>query len=148
MDTREKLDTALKDAIRSGNDMRKQNIRMIMSAVKLIEVEKGTRLDETEIISIIQKELKSRHEARLDAEKANRSDLILQADTEIQFIETFLPRQLSEDELDMLVNETIRETGAAGPGDIGKIMKAVMPKIQGRASGNQVNQVVRKHLQS
>ncbi len=148
MDTRQKLDIALKEAIRSGDDMRKQNIRMIMSAVKLIEVEKGTRLDETEIISIIQRELKSRHEARLDAEKANRPDLIQQAEAEIQFIETFLPRQLSEDELEALVKETLSETGATGPGDIGKVMKAIMPKIQGQASGNQVNQVVRKHLQS
>ena len=148
MDTRQKLENDLKEAIRSGDDMRKQNIRMIMSAVKLIEVEKGARLDETEILSIIQKELKSRHEARLDAEKANRPDLIQQAETEIQFIETFLPRQLSENELDTLVNEAISETGATGPGDIGRVMKAVMPKIQGRASGNQVNQAVRKHLQS
>lgn len=148
MDTRQKLENDLKEAIRSGDDMRKQNIRMIMSAVKLIEVEKGTRLDELEILGIIQKELKSRHEARLDAEKANRPDLIQQAETEIQFIETFLPRQLSENELDTLVNETIRETGATGPGDIGRVMKAVMPKIQGRASGNQVSQAVRKHFQS
>lgn len=147
MDTREKLNTALKEAIRSGDDMRKQNIRMIMSAIKLIEVEKGARLDETEVLGIIQKELKSRIEARQDAEKANRFDLIQQAEIEILFIETFLPKQFTEDELDVLVSETIKEIGAAGPGDIGKVMKAVIPKIQGRAAGTQVNQVVRKHLQ-
>ncbi len=147
MDTRQKLDTELKEAMRSGDDMRKQNIRMIMSAIKLVEVEKGARLDETEVLSIIQKELKSRIEARQDAEKANRPDLIQQAENEIHFIETFLPKQLTEDELDVLVNEAIKEIGAAGLGDIGKVMKAVMPKIQGRASGTQVNQVVRKHLQ-
>lgn len=146
MDTREKLDLALKEAIRSGDDMRKQNVRMIMSAIKLSEVEKGARLEESEIVAIIHRELKSRLEARQDAEKANRDDLVQQADAEIRFIETFLPRQLTEDELDVLVRETIAEVNASGPGDIGKVMKAVMPKIQGRASGSQVNQAVRKHL--
>jgi uncharacterized protein YqeY len=147
METRQKLDTALKEAIRSNDEMRKQNVRMIMSAVKLSEVDKGARLDEAEVLGIIQKELKSRQESRQDAERANRPDLIQKAESEILFLETFLPKQLTEEELAALVRETIGEVGAGGPSDVGKVMKAVLPKIQGRATGSQVNQAVRKLLQ-
>jgi uncharacterized protein len=147
MDTRQKLDTALKEAMRSGDNMRKQNVRMIMSAVKLGEVEKGASFDEAEILAIIQKELKSRQEARQDAIRANRPDLVQQAEAEMAFIETFLPEQLTEEELDALVREAVAEVGAAGPGDMGIVMKSVMPKIQGRATGSQVNQAVRRQLQ-
>lgn len=147
METRQKLETALKDAMRSGDEMRKQNIRMILSAIKLSEVEKGAGLEESEILAIVQKELKSRQEARQDALKANRPELVQKAEIEITYIESFLPKQLSEEELDVMVREAISEIGAAGPGDIGKVMKSIMSKIQGRATGNQVSQAVRKHLQ-
>ena len=147
MDTRQKLETALKDALRSSDELRKQNVRMVMSAIKLIEVEKGTRLDEAGVIGIIQKEVKSRQEALQDAQKANRTDLSNRAIAEISFLETFLPKQMTEEELSNLASETIAEINAVSPADMGKVMKAMMPKVQGRATGDQVNQVVRKLLQ-
>ncbi len=147
METRQKLEAALKDAMRSGDDLRKQNVRMVMSAIKLNEVEKGAPLDEAGVIAIVQKELKSRQEALQDAQKANRPDLAERANSEIAFLETFLPKQMSEEELAALVRETIVETGAEGPAGMGKVMKAIMPKIQGRATGDQISQAVRKQLQ-
>ena len=147
MDTRQKLDTALKEAMRSGDNMRKQNVRMVMSAIKLNEVEKGSPLDEAGVIAVIQKELKSRQEALQEAQKASRLDLEEHAREEIAFLETFLPQQLSPEELSALVSETIQEVGASGPADMGKVMKALMPKLQGRAAGNQVSQAVRDQLQ-
>jgi uncharacterized protein YqeY len=147
METRQKLETALKDAMRSGDEMRKQNIRMVMSTIKLSEIEKGAPLDETAVIAVIQKELKSRQESLQDAQKANREDLIERARTEISFLETFLPRQLAPEALDALVHEAILETGASTPADMGKVMKVIMAKVQGRATGDQVSQAVRKQLQ-
>lgn len=147
METRQKLETALKDAMRSGDNMRRQTVRMVMSAIKLNEVEKGTSLDETGIIAILQKEVKSRQEALQEAQKANRADLETQSKEEIDFLESFLPQQLSPDELNALVRETIQEVGASNPADMGKVMKALMPKLQGRAVGNQVSQSVREQLQ-
>ncbi len=147
MDTRQKLETALKDAMRSNDELRRQNIRMVMSAIKLNEVEKGTRLDEAGVIAAIQKELKSRQEALQDAQKANRPDLVERSKAEIAFLETFLPQQLTEEELASLARDAIAEVGAAGPADMGKVMKAIMPKVQGRATGNQVSEAVRKALQ-
>lgn len=147
METRQKLQTALKDAMRSGDNMRKETVRMVMSAIKLSEVEKGTTLDEAGIMAVLQKEVKSRQEALQEAQKANRPDLIQHANDEIAFLETFLPKQLSSDELSALVRETIQEVGASNPTDMGKVMKALMPKLQGRATGNQVSQAVREQLQ-
>jgi len=135
MDIRQKLDTELKDAMRSGDEMRKQNVRMILSAIRLLEVEKGQKLDEAGIIAIIRKEVKSRSEALEDAKKANRNDLVEQAMNEAKYLESFLPRQLSEDELEGIIHETIHEIGATSGADMGKVMKAVMPKVQGLAPG-------------
>ncbi len=147
MDTREKLETALKEAMRSGDNLRKQNIRMVLSAVKFNEIEKGARLDEAGVIAVVQKEVKSRQEALHDAHKANRPDLVEQSQAEITFLETFLPQQLTEEELVALASEAIAEVGASGPADMGKVMKAIMPKVQGRATGEQVSLAVRKALQ-
>jgi uncharacterized protein YqeY len=148
METRQKLETVLKDAMRSGDEMRKQNVRMVLSAVRFAEIEKGSQLDDAGVIAVVQKEVKSRHEALQDAQKANRSDLAERSRAEISFLETFLPTQLNEEELANLARETIAEVGASGPADIGKVMKALMPKVQGRATGDQVSQAVRKVLQS
>ena len=147
METRQKLENALKEAMRSGDNMRKQNVRMVMSAIKLTEVEKGSSLDEAGVIAIIQKELKSRQEALQESQKANRPDLEAHAKDEIAFLESFLPLQLTSDELSALVQETVQEVHASGPADMGKVMKALMPKLQGRATGNQVSQAVREQLQ-
>lgn len=142
-----KLETALKDAMRSGDEMRKQNVRMVLSAIKFNEIEKGARLDEAGVIAAVQKEIKSRQEALQDAQKANRTDLVERNRAEIAFLETFLPQQLSEEELAALAREAITEVGASAPADMGKVMKALMPKVQGRATGDQVSQAVRKALQ-
>jgi uncharacterized protein len=148
METRQKLETALKEAMRSGDTMRKQTVRMVLSAVKLAEVEKGSALDDASVIAIIQREVKSRGESHQDAIKANRPDLAEKAEIERTYLETFLPQQLSQDELSALAADAIRETNAAGPADMGRVMKVIMPKVQGRASGDQVSQAVRRLLVS
>lgn len=146
METRQKLETALKEAMRSGDGMRKQNVRMVMSAIKLSEVEKGAPLDENAILSIIQKEVKSRQEALGEAQKAKRPDLEEKAREEMAFLESFLPEQLSAEELERLTRDAIAETGASSPADMGKVMKNLMPKVQGRAAGDQISQTVRRLL--
>ena len=148
METRQKLDAALKDAMRSGDNMRKQTVRMVLSAIKLNEVEKGTPLDEAGVIAILQKEVKSRSESMQDAQKANRPDLAENAQAEAAYLESFLPKQLSPEELADLVRAAIQEVNASTPADMGKVMKVLVPKIQGRAAGNQVSETVRKLLQS
>ena len=148
METRSRLDNELKDALRSGDEMRKQNIRMVLSAIRLAEVEKGTKLDEAGVTIIIKKEVKSRSEAMEDAIKANRNDLVERALIEMKYLETFLPKQLSEAEIENIIRKTMQDLGATNPADMGKVMKAVMPQVQGLAPGDQVSRLIKKNLQT
>jgi len=141
------LDNALKQAIRSGDEPRKRTIRLVLSNIHLAEVEKGGPLDEAGIQAILHKEVKSRRETIADAERARRPDLVAAAEQEIAILESFLPKAFSAEELEALVRQVIAETGATSVKEMGQVMKALMPRLQGRASGDQASQVVRKLLQ-
>lgn len=145
--SRQSIEQALKEAMRSNDEVARRTLRMILSAIKLAEVEKGAFLDETALVAVLQKELKSRRESIADAEKANRPDLAEAAKAEIAVIESFLPKQLTLEELEQIAREAILEANATPPADMGKVMKILMPKVQGRAAGDQVSQMVRKLLQ-
>ncbi len=147
MDTKSRLENDLKSAMRSNDDLRKRTIRMALAAIKLAQVEKGGSLDESTVLSIVQKELKSRRETIQDAQKAMRPDLVNAAEQEISVLEEYLPKQLSTEELDRLALEAVQEVGAKNPADMGKVMKVLIPKIQGRAPGDQVSQAVRRQLE-
>jgi uncharacterized protein len=148
MDTKEKLEADLKDAMRSGNDVVKRTIRMAITGIRYEQVAKGAPLDEAAILSILQKEIKIRREAIQDAQKANREDLIQDNLAEISVLESYLPKQMSEDEIKTLVSEAITEAGAKGPGDMGKVMKILLPKVKGKAPNDQVSRIVREVLSS
>ncbi len=108
MELKLKLENDLKDALRSGDGVRKNSIRMVLAAIKLAQVEKGAELDDQAIIGLVQKEIKSRKESIADAEKANRPDLIASSLSEIKVLEAYLPAQLSIEELTTLVDSAIR----------------------------------------
>ena len=146
MDTQTQLENDLKLAIRAKDEIRKRPLRQVLSAIKLAEVEEGCQLSDQQVISIIQKEIKSQQESIADANRANRSDLIKNAEAEIAILEPYLPTQLSQEELEMLALEAINEVGAASLTEMGQVMKVLMPRIQGRAAGGNVSQVVRKLL--
>ncbi len=146
METRQALETALRDAMRTKNELSLRTIRLVISSIKMAEIDKGKPLDETGVLAVVQKELKSRKEAIADAQKAGRPDLIEQATAEISFLEGFLPKQMSDNELVELVKSAIQEAQATGPGDMGKVMKILVPKVQGQVSGDVLSQTVRKLL--
>ncbi len=146
MTLKETLESKLRDAMRAGDDVTKRTIRLAISAIKNTEIDKGQALDDAGIVAILQKEIKIRTEAIQDAEKAKRDDLISDAKAEMAVLESFLPKQLSDVEIEALVKEAIDECQASTPADMGKVMKAVMPKIQGRAAGDKISQIVRRLL--
>jgi uncharacterized protein YqeY len=146
MDLRQQLETSLRDSLKSGDEIKKQTIRMVLSAVKFAEIEKGKPLDDSGVTSTIQKEIKSRRESIQDAQKANRPDIIETTQKEISILETFLPKQLTEDEIRSLAISAIEEVQAKSIIDMGKVMKVIIPKIQGRAPNDQVSQIIRKLL--
>jgi hypothetical protein len=119
---------------------------MALAAIKQVEVDKRVALDDAAIMSLLQKEIKNRREAVAEAQKANRADLISANETEIAVLEAFLPKAMPAEELRALVQAAIAETGAAAPSDMGKVMKAVMPKVAGRAPNDAISAMVREIL--
>ena len=146
METKAKLNESMKEAMKSGDDLRKRTIRMVLAAIKQVEVDKRTDLDEMAVTGLIQKEVKNRREALEEAKKANRSDLVADNESEIKVLEEFLPKAMSADELRVLVQAAITETGAAAPSDMGKVMKIVMPKVAGRAPNDAISSMVKELL--
>ncbi len=147
MVTKEDLEARLHSAMRSGDAVAKRSIRMVLSAWKLAEVERGGPLAEADALSLLQKEAKGRRETIADAERAGRTDLLEAAQAELAFIEAFLPQPLTAQELQGLAQVAIQEAGASGPEQMGMVMKVLMPKVQGRAGGKEVSQVVRNLLE-
>ena len=148
MTIKDQLNASMKDAMKSGDEVRKRTVRMVLAAVKQAEVDKRTELDDMAVMSLIQKEMKNRREALEEAKKANRADLIEANEAEIKVLEAFLPKAMPAEELRALVQASIDETGASTPADMGKVMKAVMPKVAGRAPNDVVSATVRELLQS
>jgi hypothetical protein len=147
MTIKTQLNDSLKDAMRSGDEIRKRTVRMALASIKQVEVDKRIELDETAVTNLLQKEVKNRREALEEAKKANRTDLIEANEAEIKVLEAFLPKAMPAEELRGLVQAAITETGAAGPGDMGKVMKVVMGKVAGRAPNDVVSATVRELLQ-
>ncbi len=146
MDIKTQLTESMKDAMKSGDKTRTAVTRMALAAIKQAEVDKRVALDDAAVVALLQKEVKNRREAIADAQKANRADLIEANEAEIKILETFLPKAMPAEELRALIQAAIAETGATGPADIGKVMKAVMPKVAGRAPNDMVSATAKELL--
>jgi uncharacterized protein YqeY len=147
MDMKSQPEDALKEAMRAKDEVRKRTVRMALAAIKQAEVDRQVTPDEAAVIAILQKEVKTRRESLEEAQGAGRQDLVEAAEAEIGVLEAFLPKAMSTDELQALVESVIDEVGAASPADMGKVMKVLMPRLAGRASGDQASQMVRQLLQ-
>jgi hypothetical protein len=146
MDIKSQLTESMKDAMKAKDEVRLRTVRMVNAAIKQIEVDKRVPMDDAGIMSLIQKEIKNRREALEEAKKANRADLAAANEAEIKVLEVFLPKAMPADELRTLAQAAISETGAAAPADMGKVMKALMPKVAGRAPNDQISAVVKELL--
>ena len=132
MDLKTQLNESMKDAMRSGDTVRKNTVRFALAAIKQAEVDKQTTLDDPAVIALLQKEIKNRKEAIEEAKRAGREDLIQNNQAEIVVLEAFLPAAMPEEELTEIVKAAIAETGATSPADMGKVMKVAMEKVAGR----------------
>jgi uncharacterized protein YqeY len=146
MDTKAKLNESMKDAMKTGDEVRKRTVRMVLAAVKQAEVDKRADMDDMAIVALIQKEIKNRREALEEAKTANRADLVAGNEAEIKVLEVFLPQAMPAEELRALVQAAIAETGATAPSDMGKVMKVVMPKVAGRAPNDMISAAVKELL--
>jgi len=146
MDFHEQLQKDLTKAMKAKDDTQKWVIRMLKSAIQLAEVNKGEPLSEDEFLAAVQKEIKTRNESKADAEKAHRQELIDAADAEIAILKTYLPTQLSTEELTDLIRQTISEINATTVKDMGKVLKILLPKLQGKATNAEASRIVKEEL--
>nr|WP_297575120.1 GatB/YqeY domain-containing protein [uncultured Peptostreptococcus sp.] len=146
MSLKEKLQEDLKSSMKNKDTVKKSVVTLIRAAIKQYEVDNRVELADDAIIDIISKQLKQRKDSLAEFEKANRDDLIEETKSEIQVLEGYLPQQLSEEELEKIVIETIAEVGATSMKDMGKIMSTIKPKTAGRADGRKINELVKKNL--
>jgi len=146
MASRADFENDLKQAIRSSDEVHKRTLRMVLSSLKLAEVEKRGPLDDAAIAGIVRKEIKMRQEAIEEAQRASRQDLIQASQAEVAVLEGYLPKAIDPAELETLVRQAIAEAGAVGPQDMGKVMKILVPRVEGRADGKQLSSLVRDLL--
>lgn len=121
-------------------------IRMIRSAAKNLEIDRQKELDENEWLEVLAREVKMRKDSLEEFRKANRPELVNGIEQEISILMTYLPEQISEDELRAIIAQAVAESGATTPKEMGKVMALLMPKIKGRADGKLVNSIVRELL--
>jgi uncharacterized protein YqeY len=143
----EKVNADLTAAMKARDAPRLSALRMMKAAIMNTEVEKGRSLDDTEVVQVVASLVKQRHDSIEQFSKAGRIDLVDKETGEIAVLEGYLPPAASAEEIDAAIVAAIAETGAASPKDIGKVMKAVMPKLAGRtADGRAINEAVRRKL--
>jgi uncharacterized protein YqeY len=142
----ERLDAEMKDAARAQDKRRLGTLRLLKSQLKYREIEKQTALDDNDVIATIGSMIKQRRDSIAQYTAGNRPELAQNEAQEITVLETYLPRQMSDDELQALVQEAVAVSGAKGPKDMGGVMKALMPKVQGKAEGKRVSDAVKAAL--
>ena len=148
MSLKEQLANDLKDAIRQRDESRKIAIRMAIAAIKNAEIERRAALSEADVLTIVSREAKQRRESIAEFEKADRRDLVDKEQAELDVLQTYLPAQVSRDEIAEAAREVIAEVGAGGPRDKGKVMPVLVGRLAGRAEGREINEVVTELLAS
>jgi uncharacterized protein len=142
----DRLSDGIKKALKAGDRTRLDTLRLLSAAVRNREVELGHDLTEEELAQVARREVKRRREAADAYEGGGRTELAEKERAEQAVLEEFLPAGLSDREIEALIEEAIAATGATGPGDVGKVMGAVMKKAEGGADGGEVNRRVRERL--
>ena len=146
MSLKDQLEAGLKEAMKSGDRVAVSAIRLSLSEIKNAVIDKRRPLEDNEVVNILRSGVKKRQESIEMFAKGGRQDLVEKETAELKVIERFLPAGLPAAELEALVDAAITESGAATMKDIGKVMKAVLPKVAGRADGAEINKLVRAKL--
>jgi len=145
-DLRNKITDDLKQAMRSGDTLKRDTLRMLIASINNAEIAKQADLEESDILGVISKEVKKHLESIEAFKKGNREDLVKKEEAELAVLEAYLPQQMTREEVIAAAKEVITSVGAQGMGDKGKVMKELMPKLKGRADGKEINEVVTELL--
>ena len=143
---KEKILQDLKEAMRAQDVARRTTLRMVVAAIKNLEIETSSELEDGDVLQIIQKQVKSRRESIEEFRKGNREDLIAKEQIEINILKEYLPEEASAEDIRSAAAEIITSINASGPQDIGKVMPKLIEQFQGRADGRTINGIVRELL--
>ena len=143
---KENLLQDFKEAMKEKNELKKNTIMMVRAAILQIEKDTQKELNDDAILEILAKEIKKRKDSLEDIEKSGREDLIKQVNDEMAIIKAYLPKELSLEELEKIIEEVITETGATSMKDMGKVMQAAKAKTAGRADNKVINEIVKEKL--
>lgn len=142
------LSEDLKESLKSRNSLKSSVIRLLKSSIKYREIEKKAPLSDDEIIEVIMSGIKQRRESIEQFSKGGRTDLVQKESNEIEIMQAYLPQPLTEEELVDEVKSVIKEVGATSAKDMGKVMKALMPRVKGRAEGTKVSSIVKELMEA
>jgi hypothetical protein len=143
----EKLNQDMKQAMKKKDKQTLGVIRMVKASLQNEAIKLGKeKLSEDEELTVLSREVKQRKDSLQEFKSAGREDLVEKTETELNILQEYMPKQLSNEELEMVVQSTIEEVEATSKKDIGKVMSAIMPKVKGKADGSQINQIVQKKL--
>ena len=146
MNLQEEINAALKDAMRAKDEAKLSSLRLVLTGVKKREKEVRRSLEDKEVIGVISSQIKQRRESIEQYTKAGREDLADVERSELEVLQGFMPEQLSEEEMQKALDEMIAEVGAVSMKDMGKVMKAAMAKLAGRADGSLISNMVKAKL--
>ena len=143
---KQRISDAMKDAMRAKEKARLGAIRLILAELKRIEVDERIELDDTRVLSVLDKMVKQRRDSISQFQAANRQDLVDQEQAELDIIQEFMPEALSDEEITTIIEQAIAATGASSMKDMGAVMGAIKPQLQGRADMGKVSQLVKASL--
>jgi hypothetical protein len=146
MALKEQLDQDLKAAMREKDQLKLDTIRGLKSAIKYREIELMKPLEDAGVLGVVSSEIKRRKDSIEQYRAGNRPDLADKEEAEARLLQAYLPAQLTADELAAKVDAAIAQTGAKGPKDMGAVMKALLPEVQGKADGKAVSELVKARL--
>jgi hypothetical protein len=146
MSLKERFNSDLREALRSGDEHRKSALRMVLAALHNAEIEAKGELDEGAVLGVLAKEVKQRRESIEEFRKGGREDLVAREEAQLAFIQPYLPQQMTREEIIEAARSVIAEVGASGPADKGKVMPVLINKLRGRADGREINAVVTELL--
>ena len=142
----EQFQADLRQAMKSGDKVRVSTLRLLTAAVKNRQIDKGAALEDAEALDIVRLATKQRHETIAFARQYGREDMAQQEERELAILVSYLPEQLSTEDLMQRIETVIRELGATSEKDLGRVMRVLMPTVKGQADGNTVNRLVRQRL--
>jgi len=146
MSLKDRLTEDLKQAMRQGDERRKSTIRLLRAEITNTEIERGRELSDDEVLAVIAKQAKQRRESVAEFAKGARQDLVDQEEEEWQILVSYLPAQMSRNEIEVAARQVIAEVGATSRAQMGEVMRRLMSQLKGKADGSLVNQVVREIL--